>query len=100
MTYFSVLNENILEPLRKLFVRTSVFIKVSLHFKKSHYNEIELKLNRNKVFIEKMSSKLVTKFPMMDLKLNEELNNECMVNVLNNKPLNNIIQIYMLRIEM
>lgn len=24
----------------------------------------------------------------MDLKLNEELNNECMVNVLNNKPLN------------
>lgn len=99
MTYFSVLNENILEPLRKLFVRTSVFIKVSLHFKKSHYNEIELKLNRYEVFIGKMSQSSLS-LGKMDLKLNEELNNECMVNVLNNKPLNNIIQIYMLRIEM
>lgn len=62
MIYFLVLNENILEFLRKLFVRILVFIKVSLYFKKLYYNEIELKLNRNKVFIEKMLFKFVIKF--------------------------------------
>lgn len=84
MIYFLVLNENILEFLRKLFVRILVFIKVSLYFKKLYYNEIELKLNRYEVYIGKMLYSFLF-LGKMDLSLNEELNNEYVMNVLKNE---------------
>lgn len=79
-----MLNENILEFLRKLFVRILVFIKVSLYFKKLYYNEIELKLNRYEVYIGKMLYSFLF-LGKMDLSLNEELNNEYVMNVLKNE---------------
>lgn len=81
MIYFLVLNENILEFLRKLFVRILVFIKVSLYFKKLYYNEKELKLNRYEAYIRKMLYSFLF-LGKMDLNLNEELNNEYVMNVL------------------